>query len=39
MRVDGEPQTDEGRVLNGIRGAEKVAEVLGLEDGWTLPEE
>lgn len=40
VRVDGGGAlSDEGRVVNGVKGAAAVAEVLGvtLEDGWTLP--
>lgn len=32
VRVDGNgPQTDGGRILNGVKGAAAVAELLGLE--------
>ena len=39
VRVDGEPQTDEGKVVNRVGTATDVAAILGieLEEGWTLP--
>ena len=31
VRLDGKPQTDGGRILNGVKGAEAVATLLGVE--------